>query len=327
MPTKERTRFGRNRRRFQPTLHGSLCSGILEPRALTAPIFTRNPNTFNATLLAGSDSQASDQDKNFAFGTGTGFDNLYQTGVSAPTNAAGNWQDPAGNVLYAASESANVTAKVSGPGTGTPDNPVTGQPGDPNPVNSAQIQINVQHTGTDSFTNNTANPFNPQFLLNGAAENSRTTSGNQAGNNLGYVTGATNGNATVTATFQATISGTGANDKFNAGASLTLNSTYLSVTIDAAGLVATDSNGNVVLNDPNFDKSLPFNDARNVTVTVPNVPDNTNLNISYDSSLGSSLGPGPQVLGGPPPAGNGLFPPGVTTDNLSFNWSLTYNIA
>ncbi len=314
---RQTDRQKRNLRRFQPTLSGSLCSGALEERFLTAPLFSRNGN-FNATLLAGSSARASEGSDRQPFGTGSGFDNLYQVAASATASIGGSWQDGNGVTFAAANESGSVTAAVSGPGSTLLD--------DPNPDASAQIQINVQHSGKDSFSNNTANPLDPTLLVNGANEDSRTTSGNQGGNTLGYVT---SGDSTVTATFQATISATGTVDKFTAGASLTLSSTFLSVTVgQGTGLVATDGNGNVVLRDANFESQLPYSAAQKVTVTVPNVPGGTNLGIAYDSSVSSHVGGEVgMVVGGQPGAGDGKFPTGTTTNNITFNWSLTYNIS
>ncbi len=293
---------------------GSLCSGALEQRFLTAPLFTRSQN-FKAALMAGSNAYASDKSDNQAFGIGDGYDGSYQSGVVSSAAITGYWKYGNGVTFASASESSSVTTSVTGPGSGVPS--------DPNPDKSAQIQINVQHSGQDSFSNNTPNPIDPRVLLDGAREDSRATSGDETGNSLAYVT--TDDAAFITVKFQATISASGDRDKFTAGASLTLNSTFLSVTVDQQnGLVATDWTGKVVLRDANFDQ-LPTTDSQQVSVRVPNVLAGTNLEISYDSSVASSVGGRGRVVG-QPPGGDGRFPSGTLTNNVTFNWTLTYNI-
>lgn len=281
---------------------------MLEPRSLAAPFFARGTG-FNGSLRTGSESQVA---KNvdpvgvlFVPGSGVGYDGTYEANAQAASSVSGfaNFGNGQG---WTASESGSVSASVNGPGTG--------KPGDPNPLTqTTEIQISVQHTGKDNVNSTLQGAFNSGGQIHEATEADSGDAG--AGtNHLNYVIGGGGGNTTLTLTFQASLSATGQQNKFRVDAELTLQSSFMDVTIGInGGLTVTDQNGKVIKSDPNFETGPPINSADTATVTVKNVPDNTVFDVTYSSSLGTT------VLDGIP---NGGF-----TNTTHFNWSLTAQVA
>ena len=196
-------------------------------------------------------------------------------------------------------EEGTVTNQVTGPGSGLF--------GDPNPGASSQIQINVTHDHTDTVTNYTSGPLSTGTYSASAEQSTGADTNNE---DLTY--DLSNGGGTVTLTFHASYTESGSSG-FGGVPYLDFESSFLDVSIDIAnGLVATDFNGNVVENEPNF---VSNNLSTPATLTVPNVPNDTDLNIRYTSSLDTA------------PDSTWPFPPGVSANNTTFDWSMTVDVS
>ncbi len=286
---------------------------------------------YDASIRASASSEVNTQTDDEPFGKAGSYSEFGTGSGQSTATTACNWAVGNGTILYSGSDEATAKATVTGPGSGDPQ--------DPNQLaSSAQIQFNIQHSATDSFRNNTPGYYNTKENLGVVHGVSYVDSGNWDAGTCDYRYSLnTGGNpGSVTFTFQTNLNATGSADQFGVDAGLDLRTSYFNVKLSSTGgIVAMDQNGNALqIKDSsghvltateakNFEgtpptnrllpRSLPVNKNAQISFTVTNIPDGAPLDVQYQSSLSTGFGGG---------AAGANLPPGVSTNNTTFNWSL-----
>ena len=289
----------RARFQFKPTL-GCLTFSELEPRFLAAPVITSGPGTYSIS------SQAYTGLGPYQLGIGNAAASASDTGfLDSPVD-----MDPFKTIA----SSGSVTNSYTGP-----------QPGDPPPGTLQEAAIVVDHSHINSVTSY------DHLLSEAQGGSSGTFTTASSGGTIPLIINDNNtppnslAGDVVTVNFTASLSAE--SPGFFRECTLDLRSTFLDVEI-GEGLVATDSSGTIVYQDPSFNSQNPLTGSTGAAgfaqikfdIILPDVM-TTPLNVNYQSNLesgsGNSLNPTPMDFGTHT----------TTTELPYFNWSLSYTVS
>lgn len=297
MPMLASREYRRSSCQFKPSLR-NVAHFTLDRRLLAAAVFSL-PYTGNLfTAWAGSSDMDDDQDPDeaddaSASETSDGSRTWY---LDAPDNTDPDWSS---------TQSADVGNTYEGP--------VSTSPG-----TLEEVQYIVTHSHVDEITSYShpvglgdvdwVIPYQETY----ASADSHVTISNG---------GASLSGIHMTVVFSASISAEAAG--FSRAATLNFRSTYLNVSVDSSGLVATNnSTSSTIVSDSGFGQGTGSDGVTfEFTVTLPNVT-SLDLHTTYSSDFQTESGPTDYDI-----EDEAFFGTNTTTAQLShFNWNVAYEL-